>query len=516
MNVGSSGSTWSGGAEDYYAVSLADGKRTLIARGLRGFRARPSLSPGGRYAAYFDKGHVHLVDLRREKDSNLTESLPVSFADEDHDYPSPVPGYGFAGWLEKDEGVLVYDKYDVWLFPTRKGEPEMLTGGDGRERKVVYRLVPPDEDKLFYERGEKVLLSAYYDLEKNSGFYQSTIGEKYVAKRMEDYKTYTFIARAKAADLLVLTREDYSEFPDLWVADGELNDPRRLTNENPQISEFAWGKPELVSWNSADGTPLQGILIKPGNYRPDTRYPVLVYYYRFFSQRLYEFNDMAINHRPNFPFYTSNGYALFLPDIRFRVGTPGESAVKCLVPGVQKLIDMGVADPKAIALHGHSWSGYQTAFVVTQTDIFAAAVAGAPVSNMTSAYGGIRLGQGLARQFQYETGQSRIGATLWERRDLYIENSPLFFADRINTPLLIEFGDSDEAVPWQQGIELYLALRRLDKDVVFLQYHGEPHHLKKYPNKLDYTLKMKEYLDHYLKGEPAPDWLAKGVPYEGD
>jgi len=185
------------------------------------------------------------------------------------------------------------------------------------------------------------------------------------------------------------------------------------------------------------------------------------------------------------------------------------------VPGVQKLIDMGVADPKGIGLHGHSWSGYQAAFVITQTNIFSAAVAGAPVSNMNSAYSGIRWQSGLARQMQYEQQQSRIGGSLWEYPERYIENSPVFFADRIQTPLLIQFGDEDGAVPWYQGIELYLAMRRLQKDCIFLQYRGEPHHLKKYPNKLDYSIKMMQYFDHYLKGMPAPDWIKKGVPYLG-
>jgi dipeptidyl aminopeptidase/acylaminoacyl peptidase len=260
---------------------------------------------------------------------------------------------------------------------------------------------------------------------------------------------------------------------------------------------------------------MQGVLIKPGNYKPGERYPVLVYYYRFMSDRLYSFNQVKINHRPCFPFYAGNGYAVFLPDIRFDIGDPGYAATKCLVPGVQKLIDMGIADPDGIALHGHSWSGYQTAFVITQTNIFACAIAGAPVSNMTSAYSGIRLESGLARQMQYEQGQSRIGGSLWEYPERYIRNSPVFFADMIHTPLLIQFGDVDGAVPWQQGIELYLAMRRLEKDCVFLQYRGEPHHLGKYPNKLDYTLKFKEYLDHYCKGEPAPDWLSTGIPYTG-
>ena len=303
------------------------------------------------------------------------------------------------------------------------------------------------------------------------------------------------------------------EFPDIWVTNSQFDTPKKLTNTNPQIDEFLWGSSELVEWRSTAGNDLQGVLIKPANYQEGKRYPVLVYYYRYFSQRLHEFNAMKVNHRPNFPFYHSNGYAVFLPDIKFDIGLPGPSATQALVPGVQKLIDMGVADPDAIGLHGHSWSGYQSAFAITQTDVFKAAVAGAPVANMTSAYSGIRLGSGLSRAFQYENGQSRIGGGLIDDLNLYIENSPVFFADRINTPLLIQFGDVDDAVPWQQGIEMYTIMRRLNKPVIMLQYEGEPHHLKKYPNKVDYTLKMKQFFDHHLKGAAAPQWMTEGVPY---
>ena len=506
--------TWAGFFNDYYAIDLQNGKRTLIGKRLA---RRPNLSPSGRYAVFFRDGHIHLFDVRREKTTNLTAELGVPFANEDHDYPSDAPGYGFGGWVKDDQSVLVYDKYDIWVLPVRsRKKAYRMTGGDGRDRQVTYRLIRLDEERQYWPPGEKLLLSAYYELAKNHGFYLAEIGKEYVDKRMEGLKRFRFVAKAKEADVLIYTREDFSEFPDLWTTDSGMNRPRRLTNENPQISEFAWGEPELVEWNSLEGVPHQGILIRPSNVPAGQKVPVLVYFYRFFSQRMYHFNQMTVNHRPNFPFYTSNGYAVFLPDIRFEVETPGLSSVKSLLPGVQKIIEMGVADPDAIGLHGHSWSGYQTAFIVTQTNMFKAAVSGAPVSNMTSAYSGIRLGTGLARQFQYETGQSRIGHSMWERRDLYIENSPVFFADRIETPLLIQFGDIDDAVPWEQGIELYLAMRRLDKDVVFLQYNDEPHHLKKFPNRLDYTLKMKEFFDHYLKGEPAPTWLTEGEPYRGN
>jgi dipeptidyl aminopeptidase/acylaminoacyl peptidase len=417
--------------------------------------------------------------------------------------------------MEGDRAVLIYDKFDIWKFPMGGGNPVNLTGGEGRRDNRTFRILRMDPEQEAFASGETLLLSGYHHTGKSWGFHAASVDGGTPKPLLTGEKRYTFLKKAKKADVLLYTRESYEEFPDLWTADPGFSSPSRLSDVNPQISQFAWGSAELVEWESADGIPLQGVLIKPGNFQPGTPCPVIVYYYRFFSQRLHEFNQVVINHRPCFPFYASNGYAVFLPDIRFDVGLPGPAAVKCLVPGIQKIIDMGVADPDAIGLHGHSWSGYQTAFVITRTDIFRCAVAGAPVSNMTSAYSGIRWASGMARQFQYEQSQSRIGASLWERRDLYIENSPVFFADRIRTPLLIIHGDDDGAVPWYQSIELYLAMRRLGKDCVFLQYRGEPHHPQKYPNKLDWFKKMKEYFDHYLKGAPGPDWITRGVPYRG-
>ncbi len=504
--------TWYGRLEDIYRVNLEDGSRQKIASRLED---QSSLSSTGRYVVFYENKNWHLFDGETGNTKNLTEKIQVPFFNEDHDYPSEAPSYGVAGWLEDDSGVLIYDKYDIWQFMTERGEPINITEGEGRREGTTFRVLRLDREKRGFKGGEKLLLSAYHNREKNFGFYSSLVGQSGVIKLLEEKKRFRFLAEAKKADVLVYTRESFEEFPDIWIADGEFSSTRRVSNINPQISEFAWGSAELVQWNSLDGIPLQGVLIKPANYEQGKRYPVIVYFYRFFSQRLYEFNQMVVNHRPNFPFYASNGYALFLPDIRFDVGRPGYAATKCLVPGVQRLVDMGIADLEAVGLHGHSWSGYQTAFVITQTDIFAAAVAGAPVSNMTSAYSGIRWGSGLARQFQYEKSQSRIGGSLWEYPERYIENSPVFFADRIQTPLLIQFGDEDGAVPWYQGIELYLAMRRLGKDCIFLQYRGEPHHLQKYANKLDYSIKMKQYFDHYLKGIAAPEWIKKGIPYRG-
>lgn len=504
--------TWDGRYSDYYLVDLNTGGKTKIVERLE---SSAYLSPGGKYIVYYNEKEWFLYSTESKSTINLTGKLDVPFEDEDWDYPADVPGYGIAGWIENDESVLIYDKYDIWKFDTKTGEAGMITGGYGRDNNYIFRIERVDRDKEFYIEDEKILLEAYHDIEKYTGYYSTTAADGDVIPIIEEQKKYDFLRKAELTDKYLFTRESYGEFPDLWVSGAFFDNPKKVTNLGAQTEQFLWGNAGLIDFRNDDGVPLKGIVIYPPGYDPGKKYPVFVYYYRFFTQRLYDFPDITINHRPIYPVLGGKDYVVFMPDIVFEVGRPGLSATKCLVPGVKKLIDMGIAHPDKIALHGHSWSGYQTAMVVTHTDIFACAIAGAPVSNMTSAYSGIRWGSGLARQFQYEKTQSRIGKTLVEDPIRYIENSPVFYADRVNTPLLIQHGDEDEAVPWYQSIELYLALRRYEKDCVFLQYHGEPHHLKKFPNQLDYTIKMIEYIDHYCKGEPAADWISKGVIYKG-
>ncbi len=430
--------TGTGGNSDAYVVDLTTGDRTMVAERLDG---RAFLSPDGKFAVYYRDGAYFLFDVASGEARNITNTLGVPIANEDHDYPQPAPGYGLGGWTENDAAVLVYDKYDIWVIPTDGSAPWSLTEGQGRAETRIFRVIDTDPDQAAIGATDELLLSSYHDLNKGFGFYTARVDQPGVTRLIEEDKMFRFTAKAEDADTVLFTRQDYDEFPDLWVADNtRFANPRKLTDVNPNISEFAWGTSELTDWLSLDGIPLQG---------------------------------------------------------------------------VQHLIDIGLADPDAIALHGHSWSGYQTAFMVTQTNIFKTAIAGAPVGNMTSAYSGIRLGSGLARQFQYEMSQSRLSGSLWDARDDYIDNSPVFFADKIETPMLILHGDVDDAVPWEQSIELYLAMRRNGKETVFLQYNDEPHHPQTYANKLDWAIKMKEWIDHYLKGAPAPEWISKGIPYTG-
>src|SRR5262249_27549883 len=262
----------------------------------------------------------------------------------------------------------------------------------------------------------------------------------------------------------------------------------------------------------ADGVALSGVLVKPGNFDPNKKYPLLVYIYERLSQNLHRFVNPQPDTSINVSYYASNGYMVLMPDIAYTIGYPGQSALKCVLPAIQAVVDKGCVDEKAIGIQGHSWGGYQIAYMITQTNRFKAASAGAPVANMTSAYDGIRWGTGLPRQFQYERTQSRIGGSLWQYPTRFIENSPVFMADRVQTPLLMLHNDQDDAVPWYQGIEYFLALRRLEKEVYLFNYNGELHGLRRRPNQKDYTVRMQQFFDHHLRGAPKPEGMAKGIP----
>jgi dipeptidyl aminopeptidase/acylaminoacyl peptidase len=319
--------------------------------------------------------------------------------------------------------------------------------------------------------------------------------------------------KAKRADTLLLTASTFSDAPDYYVTTPDFREFRRVTDIQPRKAEFNWGRAELVSYRSLDGAELKGMLVKPEDFDPAKKYPMIVYIYERLSQNLHGFRLPSAGTSINPTYYASNGYLVYMPDIAYTVGAPGQSALKCVLPAIQAVVDKGIVDEAAIGIQGHSWGGYQIAYMVTQTQRFTAAAAGAPVSDMVSAYGGIRWGTGLPRQFQYERTQSRIGAKLWDAPLKYIENSPIFMADRVRTPLMILHNDQDDAVPWYQGIEYYLALRRLGRECYLFNYNGELHGLRRKATQRDYTVRMQQFFDHHLKGTPMPEWMAKGVPF---
>ncbi len=499
---------------DVYAVDAGTGDATLLLSGIQG---SAHLSPDANYITWWDREALGWMAMPASggPSVNLTEEIPHAFHNELHDWPYLPSAYGSAGWTEADGRYLVYDKFDIWAVdPSGSAEPYSVTDGFGRENGLRLRYVRLDADEDAIDPDAPMLLSAFDMETKADGFYRDSVsGESMPQELLMAERRFSTPQRAEDADRLLYRRESFREFGDLWTSDGDFENQRRVSDANPQQADYRWGNAGLVQWTSLDGLPLTGMLFTPDGFDLDLQYPMMVYFYEKMSDGLHQHRPPATARSSiSVSFYVSRGYLVFIPDIPYKVGYPGESALNAVVPGVTELINKGIVKEDNIGVQGHSWGGYQIAYMITETNLFKAAEAGAPVSNMTSAYGGIRWASGMSRMFQYERSQSRIGGTLWEYPLRYLDNSPLFQADKINTPVLMLHNDDDGAVPWYQGIEFFVALRRLGKPVWLLNYNGEGHGLGKYQNKRDFAIRMQQFFDHYLQDAPAPVWMDEGVP----
>jgi dipeptidyl aminopeptidase/acylaminoacyl peptidase len=498
------------GLADYYLVNTDDGTRKLVGQKRR-FGA--TLSPGAKYSLFFDGRDWNSYSVADGRTVNLTKNLSTKFFDEENDEPATPSSYGLAGWTKDDREVLIYDRYDVWQISPDGSSAKNLTDGVGRRDQIVLRYVRLDPKERSIDPAKPLLLRAQNDQTRDSGFYRDRVNGGLPEKLLMGAKDFNNPTKAKDADVLMLTASRFDEYPDIWVTGPNFKDLKKVSNGDAQRAQYNWGSAELVSFKNTDGVPLQGLLLKPENFDPKKKYPMIIYIYEKLTQGLHAFRNPGPGTSINPTYYVSNGYLIFMPDIVYTTGYPGQSALQCVLPGIQAVVDKGFVNENAIGIQGHSWGGYQIAYMVTQTNRFKAAAPGAVVANMTSAYSGIRWGSGVPRQFQYEHSQSRIGGNLWEYPMRYLENSPVFRADRVQTPLLMIHNDEDDAVPWYQGIEFFLALRRLNKEAYMFSYNGEKHGLRKRINQKDYTRRLQEFFDHFLKGAPEPEWMQKGIPY---
>lgn len=500
--------------KDLYAVDLKTGDKKLIVKDLRG---NPRISPEAGYIIWWSDPDTALFawSARRSEIVRLTDNRLAPFYDEENDVPDFPDAHGLAGWLGGDEAMIVYDKYDLWkIDPNGKKNPERLT--KGRETQTTYRYLKLDPEERSIPADASILLHQFHHPTKAEGYsWHSLKNGKTTQLSGGDFAYTKQPLKPKNADYLLFSKGNYQVFPDLQYLNYGNSEakPAQISQANPQQSEYRWGAIEPVQWTSLSGEVLNGLLIKPEDFDPAAQYPMIVNFYEKLSDGLHQHRSPDFHRSQiNYTVYASKGYLIFAPDIPYRTGYPGESAYNAIVSGVTALINKGFVDPKRVAMQGHSWGGYQAAYVVTRTNLFACAEAGAPVANMTSAYGGIRWESGLSRVFQYEHQQSRIGGSLWEYPMRYLENSPLFTLDKVQTPLLILHNDKDGAVPWYQGIELFSGLRRLGKPCWLLNYNDEPHWPVKLQNRMDFQRRMQQFFDYYLLSAPQPKWMKRGVP----
>jgi len=496
--------------QDIYIIDMKSGKRRVA---LKKQRWSFNVSPDGTHLLYYKDGNFYTYRLSTGESYNITEKVPTSFINTEDDHNVKNPPIRPFGWTKDGKFVLLYDNWDSWLVPVHGGKGVNLTI-NGKKDGIRYRrrfILDPDEKGIDLSR--PLYFSMYGEWNKKGGVARIDKGKPGPRVLLWENATFKRLMKAKEGDIYLYTRETYKEYPDYYFAHSSLKNGKKITDANPQQKQFLWSSGvRLIDYKSKTGKKLQAALFLPANYQEGKSYPTIVYIYEKLSQRLNYYFTPSVRGF-NKSIYNSNGYAVLMPDITYKINDPGMSAVWCVLPAIEAAVKTGIVDKERIGIHGHSWGGYQTAFIITQTDIFKAAVAGAPLTNMISMYNSVYWNTGSANQPIFETSQGRFYGGYWDNLEAYTRNSPVYYAKEVKTPLIILHNDKDGAVDWNQGIEYFNTLRRLKKPVVMLQYKGENHSLRRPENQKDYTLRMKEFFDHYLMGKPAPEWLTDGVPF---
>jgi dienelactone hydrolase len=511
---------------DYYRVNVADGARTLIQKNLT---RTYGTSPDSKWFLYLRDKHVYAYNLETGTGFMLDAAANRTFIDVDDDHGADKPLYGVAGWARDGKSVLLNDQYDIWRLPLEPaGRAVNLTNGMGQARQIVFRLARItggggrggrvgggrggiDEDGV--DLSKPLLVSAYGERTKKSGYYEITAGAPPKALIWDD-KQIGQALKADSANRVIFTEQTFSEYPDYLVTNDRFTAPQKVTNANPFLTEYAWGSKVLFDYTNSRGRKLQGTLTLPAGYEQGKKYPMIVYQYEIMSNTHHTFSQPVYDDRPQMSTYASNGYIMMQPDIVYEIGKPGSSALDCVVAATKKVIELGYADPKHIGLQGHSWGGYESSFIVTQTDMFAAVITGAPLTDYISMNNLLYKQTGGLNSAILETSQGRMGegVTPYNAHDLWESQSPIYHVKNIKTPLLILQGTADGAVDWNQGLEFFNAARRSGKEVIFLSYPNEPHHLAIKENQKDFQTRMKQYFDHYLMDKPAPKWMTDGLP----
>jgi len=493
-----------------YLVAL-DGTRTKV-KGALANDEYVQASPGGRYLLYIEGGHYWTVDTKSRAAVDITKNVRTSFLDTESDSTAPMkPPFGVAGWTKNDAEVLLYDKFDIWKVASDGTRAAKLTDGAAEQVRYRYTRLDPDEEWIDLEK--PAYLSTFGIWSKKAGVAVLKAGAKAPERLLWEDKAVDRVSKAADADVYQYVVESFEEPSNLYVGGADLKGAKRITDTNAFQSKYAWGRSELIEYTAVGGTRLQGALYYPAGYEAGKKYPMIVYMYEKLSDGVHRYHALSERDYYNASAMTAHGYFVLQPDIVFKKREPGVSVAECVQTAVKKVLEKGVVDEKRVGVVGHSWGGFDAAFLATHTTMFAAAVAGAPITDLVSNYGNHHWSSGIAETDHIETGQQRMEVPLYEDVPAYIRNSAVFGASTMTTPLLIEVGDADGTVFYHQGVELYNVARRARKNVVLLVYGGEDHGLRKKADQVDYQRRIFAWFDHYLKGDKAEGWVVEGEGY---
>jgi dipeptidyl aminopeptidase/acylaminoacyl peptidase len=498
---------------DLYLADLTTGARTKIKDNVNDRFAQ--ISPNAKYLLYLQDDAYWTMNLATKAVANITKGVATSFIDKDSDETvKQKPPFGVAGWVKGDAALLLYDKLDIWQIAADGSKATRLT--DGAAEQIRHRLVRLDVDDQGVDLAKPQYVATFGLLSKKSGYGQLKPGGG-VDRLIWLDKSVGGLAKAKDADVFEYSSQDYDDSPDLFISQsGDLKNGKQVTTTNAFQANFAWGKSETFDYKT-EKTPtasLQGSLYYPAGYEPGKKYPAIVYMYEKLSDGVHRYVVPSDRDYYNISVFTTHGYVVIEPDIVFTPRQPGLSVVTCVTAAIKKVITMGMVDPKRIGVVGHSWGGFDAAFLATHTQgLLAAAVAGAPITDLVSNYGNGHWSSGIAETDHIETGQQRMEVPLYEDLADYVANSAVFNAQNMSVPLLLECGDADGTVFWHQSVELYNIARRAKKNVVMLVYNGEDHGLRQKKNQTDYQHRILAWFGYYLKGDTAEGWITNGESF---
>ena len=514
---------------DMYRVNTATGERTLMLKGQLTGSGVFGIAPDGRNFLYWKDDKFLTYDL----DAGASKTLGAggSFVDMEYDHPGPKPSYGVAGYTPDGTGVVVQNRFDLWLFPLDgSGTVRNITNGVGAKNEIEFRYIRTEPIDSSARRGTRiareidlskpVTLAAYGEYTKKAGFYSLVDGQ--LKELVYDDAAYSVPTKAAKSDTYLFTRQTFVEFPDLVVSGAGFKDSKKISNANPQHAEYAWGRRVLFEFKNKDGKRLQGMIALPDDYKAGEKRPMLVNFYEKNSQNLnrYPLPSLLTGMGSSPIEAVSRGYIAMIPDIYFHTGSSHSDMLDCVEAATRKVIDMGYADAKHIGLNGHSYGGEGAAFIGTRSRLFAAVGMGAGVTDLFTDFSQswgwsyqVSGGTGANGNDYYLYGQGRWGVSPWDNPELFHFESALTHVRETTSPFLIMHGTADPTVSFSEGMNFYNALRYNGKSAVMLAYPGEGHGLRGLANRRDLTIRYFQFFDHYLKGSAAPKWMTDGVPF---
>ncbi|TXD72731.1 S9 family peptidase [Aequorivita antarctica] len=490
---------------DLYLVNLEKGERKPLLKAQESYYRSFVVSPSGNYTAYFRDGNWWSYTIGTDTKVNLTESLKVPFDKQDEHFDGESSHFGFGGWLNDDSSFIVRDSfYDYWLLRPDTGKSERITFGieKGMRFEVVedmYGSYPKMRTPQFESMaidGTEGLIFIGRGKNNTEGLYFWK--EKFPLRTMyEDTRHISEVRKARDKDLFSFTTETFATPPRLEVVEGKKL--KTINQTNPQAAYYGIEKMEVIKYKGINDS-LKGLLFYPQNYVDGKKHPMIVHIYERQSGHSNEYINPSLYSGQGFnpKVYTNAGYFVLLPDIDYEIGNPGYSALECVTNGVEKVLLNKSIDRNRLGLIGHSFGGYETSFIVTQSQMFAAAVSGAGIHDLRRDYFSIDPLTFIQNKWMYETYQLRFGKPYFEIRDSYLKNCPLHNAASVNTPLLLWTGQRDVRIDYGQSVEMYLALKGLGKNVELLVYPEEGHALWTKSNQRDLTERIKKWFDEYL------------------